>query len=157
MARTFSSRKGKITAVGRNLSAPGAKAIDATGQYVMPGIVDAHSHIGMWEDGIGEEGSDGNEITDPVTPQLRALDAINPADRSFVEAYEHGVTLVATGPGFRQCDRRSVRGYEDFRQEHGRHGRGRAARHEEAPLAKIPSAATAVREKCPKPAWLPPR
>lgn len=90
---------GKIAAVGRNLSAPGVKAIDATGQYVMPGIVDAHSHIGMWEDGIGEEGSDGNEITDPVTPQLRALDAINPADRSFVEAYEHGVTLVATGPG----------------------------------------------------------
>ena len=59
---------GKIAAVGRNLSAPGAKVIDATGQYVMPGIVDAHSHIGMWEDGIGQEGSDGNEITDPVTP-----------------------------------------------------------------------------------------
>ena len=88
-----------IAAVGGNLKAEGAEVIDAKGRYVMPGIVDAHCHIGMWEDTIGEAGSDGNEATDPVTPQLRAIDAINPADFSFKEAVEHGVTTVATGPG----------------------------------------------------------
>ncbi len=89
----------RIVQVGENLSAPGAKVIDAAGRYVMPGIVDAHCHIGMWEDTVAQAGADGNEATDPVTPQLRAIDSINPADRSFTEALEHGVTLAATGPG----------------------------------------------------------
>ncbi len=89
----------RILAVGGNLSADDAAVIDAKGAYVMPGIVDAHCHIGMWEDTIGEAGSDGNEATDPVTPHLRAIDAINPSDFSFKEAVEHGVTTVATGPG----------------------------------------------------------
>ncbi|HEY5583215.1 MAG TPA: amidohydrolase [Ruminiclostridium sp.] len=73
--------------------------IDADGGYVLPGLIDAHSHIGMWEDAVGFEGDDGNESTDPVTPQLRAIDAIYHADRAFVEAYESGVTTVVTGPG----------------------------------------------------------
>ena len=60
----------------------------------MPGIVDAHCHIGMWEDGIGFEGSDGNEATDPVTPELRAIDGINPEDHCFREARENGITTV---------------------------------------------------------------
>lgn len=91
---------GKIISVGKDLNLPdGCQVIDANGGYVMPGIIDAHCHIGMWEDGIGFEGDDVNEITDPATPQLRAIDAINPMDRSFVEAYENGVTCVCTGPG----------------------------------------------------------
>ncbi|HPT78136.1 MAG TPA: amidohydrolase [Candidatus Atribacteria bacterium] len=91
---------GKIKAVGENLQAPeGTRVIDARGMYVMPGIVDPHCHIGMWEDGMGFEGADGNEMTDPVTPELRAIDAINPEDRCFKEALEHGVTTVVTGPG----------------------------------------------------------
>jgi len=53
----------------------------------------------MWEDGLGFEGSDGNETTDPVTPHLRAIDAINPVDKCFQEALEAGITTVATGPG----------------------------------------------------------
>jgi imidazolonepropionase-like amidohydrolase len=61
--------------------------------------VDAHCHIGMWEDGIGFEGSDGNEATDPVTPELRAIDGINPEDNCFREARENGITTVVTGPG----------------------------------------------------------
>jgi len=90
----------KIKAVGENLSAPeGAQVIDAKGMWVLPGMVDPHSHIGMWEDGMGFEGSDGNEATDPVTPDLRAIDAINPEDYSFQEAWDHGVTTVVTGPG----------------------------------------------------------
>ena len=90
---------GAIQAVGHNLSAPGAQVIDAAGRAVMPGIVDAHCHIGMWEDGMGFEGADGNEAVNPSTPALRALDAVNPVDPCFTEAYQGGVITVATGPG----------------------------------------------------------
>ncbi|ACL75176.1 amidohydrolase [Ruminiclostridium cellulolyticum] len=96
---------GKIIAVGNDLSdvkeqlKPDIHRIDANGGYVLPGLIDPHSHIGMWEDSVGFEGDDGNESTDPVTPQMRAIDAIYHADRSFVEAYESGVTTVVTGPG----------------------------------------------------------
>jgi imidazolonepropionase-like amidohydrolase len=90
----------KIKQIGQDLDAPeGAEIINAEGMWVMPGMVDAHCHIGMWEDGLGFEGADGNETTDPVTPQLRAIDAINPEDNSFREAREHGITTVVTGPG----------------------------------------------------------
>ncbi len=97
--------KDKIIAVGRDVTEVEAGLtsdvikIDAKGGYVLPGLIDAHSHIGMWEDAVGFEGDDGNESTDPVTPQLRAIDAIYHADRAFVEAYESGVTSVVTGPG----------------------------------------------------------
>jgi imidazolonepropionase-like amidohydrolase len=90
---------GKVAAVGTNLSAPGAKVIDAKGLYAMPGIVDAHCHIGMWEDGMRDEGSDGNEMTGAVTADMRAIDGLNPYDRCWEEALEAGVTTVATGPG----------------------------------------------------------
>lgn len=89
----------KIIAVGQNLSAPGAKVFDARGRVLMPGIVDAHCHIGMWEDGMGFEGADGNEVVEPVSPALRALDAVNPVDPCFREAIAGGVTTVSTGPG----------------------------------------------------------
>lgn len=91
---------GKIREIGKDLVAPlDAKIIDAEGLVVMPGFIDAHTHLGMWEDGIGFEGADGNETTDPITPQLRAIDAINPMDRTFDETVEGGVTCVASGPG----------------------------------------------------------
>ncbi len=89
----------KIAAVGANLAAPAAQVRDVSGCYVMPGMVDAHCHIGMWEDHIGSVGADGNEITNPVTPELRAIDAINPFDRNFEEACAAGVTTCVTGPG----------------------------------------------------------
>ncbi len=91
---------GKIKEIGEDIIAPlDAEIIDAEGKVVMPGFIDAHCHLGMWEDGIGFEGADGNESSDPVTPHLRAIDAINPLDRSFRDAYEGGITCVATGPG----------------------------------------------------------
>jgi len=91
---------GRIVAVGENLEAPeDAEVIDAGGRLVMPGMIDAHCHLGMWEDAIGFEGADGNEAVDPVTPQLRAIDSINPMDRTFEEAREGGITTVCTGPG----------------------------------------------------------
>lgn len=90
----------KIIKVGEDIIAePGTEIVDAEGMVVIPGIIDAHCHIGMWEDSIGFEGDDGNEMTNPVTPQLRAIDAVNPMDRNFCEAYEAGVTAVMTGPG----------------------------------------------------------
>jgi imidazolonepropionase-like amidohydrolase len=90
---------GKILKIGKDLTAPEAEVIEATGMIVMPGLIDAHCHLGMYEDGIGFEGADGNESTDPITPHMRAIDSINPMDRTFEEAREGGVTLVATGPG----------------------------------------------------------
>lgn len=89
----------RIAAVGNDLSAPDARIIDAAGLYALPGLVDSHCHIGMWDDSMGFEGSDGNEITNPVTPQMRALDSLYPRDRCFSEALAGGVTTVATGPG----------------------------------------------------------
>lgn len=91
---------GKIIEVGSmdNFTAD-EEAFDAEGRSLYPGFIDAHCHIGMWEDGLGFEGDDGNEETDPTTPQLRAIDAVNPMDRCFKEAAAGGVTTVLTGPG----------------------------------------------------------
>ena len=90
---------GKIVAVGQSLSYSDAEVRDVTGMTVMPGIVNPHCHIGMWEDAMGFEGADGNECTNPITPELRAIDAINPYDRCFEEAAAGGVTTCVTGPG----------------------------------------------------------
>ena len=84
---------------GVEQAVPGERILDAEGAGVYPGFVDAHTHLGMWEDALTFEGDDGNEETDPVTPQLRAIDAVNPMDRCFSEAAAAGVTCVVTGPG----------------------------------------------------------
>lgn len=76
-----------------------AHVIDANKNFVTPGLVDPHCHIGLIEEGIGFEGSDVNEITDPITPELRAFDAVKPQDIAFKDALESGVTTVCTGPG----------------------------------------------------------
>lgn len=75
------------------------RILDAEGKIVMPGLIDAHCHVGMFEDSLGFEGDDGNEDSDPVMPHLRAIDGINPFDRGFSEARGAGVTTVVTGPG----------------------------------------------------------
>lgn len=79
--------EGKIIEIGEDLIAPlDVEVIDASNKLVLPGFIDAHTHLGLWEDGIGFEGADGNEETDPITPQLNPIDGINPMDRTFKEA-----------------------------------------------------------------------
>lgn len=94
---------GKISCLGEMALMPepreGDTVIDACGMILLPGLVDSHSHIGMVEDSSGFEGDDVNEMTDPVTPHLRAIDGVNHADRAFEEARQHGITTVVTGPG----------------------------------------------------------
>ena len=95
---------GKIASMGEG--EPPAMPVQIDGDVVYgeggvltPGLIDIHSHIGLYEDGLGFEGADGNEDTDPATPHLRALDGVNPFDRSFREALEAGVTAAAVSPG----------------------------------------------------------
>jgi len=91
---------GRIVAVGEEVEIPkDAELYDAAGKMVMPGLIDAHCHVGLFPDGIGWEYSDGNEMTDPITPHLRALDAVHPGDPAFKELVAAGVTTVLTGPG----------------------------------------------------------
>lgn len=73
--------------------------LDAEGGTVLPGFVDAHCHLGMFETLLSHDGDEANEDTDPAMPQLRAIDGINPMDRCFQEALSAGVTTVLTGPG----------------------------------------------------------
>ncbi|WP_066638300.1 amidohydrolase [Desulfolucanica intricata] len=91
---------GKIIKIGENLVIPpGAEIVNAEGKIITPGLIDAHSHVGIFEEVYQDEGADGNEITDPVTPHLRAVDAVNPEDLAFQDALKGGVTTVVTGPG----------------------------------------------------------
>ena len=91
---------GKVAAVGRDLPLPaGAVVLNASGKVVMPGLVEAHSHLGLAEEGSRFEGDDANEFSEPVTPHLRALDGINPFDQGFQDALEGGVTCAYIGPG----------------------------------------------------------
>ncbi len=89
----------KIVKIGKDLDASGAEVIDATGLQVYPGFVEAHCHIGLDGYGIGYEGHDYNEMNDPVTPQVQAIDGINPFDPAVKMAAKAGVTCFATGPG----------------------------------------------------------
>ena len=90
---------GKIAAIGTGLAADGAEVIDAAGRHIYPGFVEAHCHMGMRGYGIGFEENDTNEMTDILTPQLRAIDALNPMDPAFGLALRAGVTTICTGPG----------------------------------------------------------
>jgi len=96
----ISESEGKILNVGSNLEIPkNCKIVDGTGKTVLPGFVDAHTHLGIGEEDIGWAGKDYDESTDPVTPHLKAIDAINPADTGLKDAYKGGVTTVMVTPG----------------------------------------------------------
>ncbi len=75
------------------------QTVDLTGRFITPGLIDAHTHLGLWEENVGMEDGDGNEISDPITPHLRGIDAINPYDVAFEKGLKGGVTTVSAGPG----------------------------------------------------------
>lgn len=93
-------RDGRVAEVGESASIPdGATVIDARGKVVTPGFIDAHTHLGVHEEGIGREGDDTNDLTDPLTPHLRALDGINPVEGGLRRAAAHGVSAAVVLPG----------------------------------------------------------
>lgn len=95
-------REGKIAAVGRDIAlrdTQDLQKIDAAGGWVLPGLVEAHCHIGISEERVGGVGDDCNELVAPLTPSLRAVDAVNPMDSAFHNALAAGITTVMTGPG----------------------------------------------------------
>ncbi len=91
---------GNIGAVGEGMpeNIP-EDSLDAKGGTLLPGFIDAHTHLGIIEDGVDFEGDDCNESSDPFTPHMRAIDGINPFDRCFEEARMRGITTVASCPG----------------------------------------------------------
>ena len=96
----ISIQNGVIAALAPHLSpAPGEEVIDASGQRVYPGFVDAHSHLGLDNYGMGYEGQDYNEMGDMVAAQLRGIDSFNPQDKAIHMALSGGVTTVGAGPG----------------------------------------------------------
>lgn len=111
---------GKISAIGNMADCPVYKndsnVIDAKGNLVMPGIIEAHCHMGITEEKKGMEGDDCNENVDPLTPYLRAIDAINPMDAAFDDALRAGITSAMVGPGSSNV----VGGQFAFIKTHGR-------------------------------------
>lgn len=90
----------KISAMGTDIpSTIPENSLNAGGGTVYAGFIDAHTHLGIIEDGLDFEGDDCNESTDPFTPHMRAIDGINPFDRCFEEARMRGITTVASSPG----------------------------------------------------------
>ncbi len=109
----------KIIEVGKEMKTPIQEQdtiIDASGLWVMPGLIDAHCHIGITEEKMGIEGDDCNEESTPITPYLRAIDAINTMDPAFHNALQAGITSVMVGPG--SCN--AVGGQFVFLKTHGR-------------------------------------
>ena len=93
-------RNGKISAVGDSVTVPdGVRVVDAAGSWVLPGFIEAHGHVGVSEEAEGWAGQDTNELTEPVTAHVRAIDAINPADLGFRDAISGGVLAVNVNPG----------------------------------------------------------
>jgi len=111
-------KEGKIAAVGDMKDCPPAEGeiLDAQGNLVMPGIIEAHCHMGITEEKKGMEGDDCNENVNPITPYLRAIDAINPMDAAFNDALQAGITSAMIGPGSANV----VGGQFAFVKTHGR-------------------------------------
>lgn len=92
--------EGKIKALGEKLEVPSeVQRIEAQGKWVLPGFIDAHTHVGIGEEIYQTEGDDLNEMTDPLTPEIRAIDGINPEDEGFRDARLGGITTVFSTPG----------------------------------------------------------
>ena len=93
-------KEGRIEALGSRLSTDGIERVYALeGCHATPGIIDAHCHVGVFNEGVGEVGNDGNDYSDPLTPEIRALDGIYPDDEAFGDARKAGMTTLGIAPG----------------------------------------------------------
>ncbi|HHY09484.1 MAG TPA: amidohydrolase [Firmicutes bacterium] len=97
---TMIIKDGKIKAIGEDLDISKVDGVlDFTGKVIIPGLIDAHTHVGMWGDGEGRPGYDGNEAVRAITGEVRALDGVNPRQVSFAGAREGGITTIQILPG----------------------------------------------------------
>lgn len=91
---------GKIKDVGPNLQPPlQVEVVDCKNQYLFPGFIDVHTHLGLYDEGTGWAGNDANETIEPLTPHIRALDSVHPLDSAFKDAVQHGITTAHIMPG----------------------------------------------------------
>lgn len=92
-------QNGKISKIDEAIPSEFENVLNIQDKYVLPGFIDCHTHLGIIEEATGTIGVDNNETSDPITPNLRGIDAINPLDISFTDAIRSGVTSVMSGPG----------------------------------------------------------
>jgi imidazolonepropionase-like amidohydrolase len=91
---------GKIVHIGSQLASDSCtKIVDCTGGFLLPGLIDVHTHLGLYDEGTGWAGNDANETIEPVTPHIRALDGVYPLDPAFSDAIKYGITTVHVMPG----------------------------------------------------------
>ncbi|MDZ5473819.1 amidohydrolase [Bacillus sp. 31A1R] len=93
-------KDGKIIEVGENLTADSdTKIIDCHNQYLLPGFIDVHTHLGLYDEGTGWAGNDANETHEPISPHIRAIDGVYPLDPAFSDAIKYGITTAHVMPG----------------------------------------------------------
>ncbi|MFC3885367.1 amidohydrolase [Bacillus songklensis] len=91
---------GKIKEINRHIeTSEEMEIIDCRNQYLFPGFIDVHTHLGLYDEGTGWAGNDANETIDPLTPHIRALDGVHPLDPGFQDAIQYGITTVHIMPG----------------------------------------------------------
>ena len=110
-------------------------------------MIDAHTHLGLFEDGVGTIGDQGNEFGDPNTAYVRAMDAIFPKDMAFEDARKGGVIAAGAFPGSAESFRRSLRGGEDVRRDTRRDTDRRISRHEDGAGGKSVSSVSVAQQK----------
>ncbi len=146
---------GLIEAVGQDAVPAGATEVRARGRYVLPGLVDAHSHLGLSVSGLGADGRDGGEGSEAVTPEVRALDAFYPFDPGIALARAAGVTTALVTPGSgnviggqsavfrlwgRSADRMALRSPAGIKAALGENPKGHGRSHK-APMTRMGTAA----------------
>lgn len=92
--------EGKISKIGSKIPTDSTtKIIDCNGYYLLPGFIDTHTHLGLYDEGTGWAGNDANETIDPMSPHVRAIDGVYPLDPAFSDAIRHGITTAHVMPG----------------------------------------------------------